>query len=1019
MNITQRLKLITFLPSIILFIISSIFLYYFATRYVEFGNIQKNIKQAPKTITLLRAVENEAILTARYLAKPQAPLLEKLKKQYARTDAAAAALRSGSMHNPKVKNALALLSIVRDKVQKQSTDFDQIYFALYYNAIIEPIARSLDLKHYTHLPFIITQRGAKDFESFLYTGQETGLLAYKNDRAEYDQKSQIVELSEIARADSFLQNYDNIELKEVIDSIKAMRLAFLNAKPFNTEEWIAKNRVKLDAIQNLLRSDVQSAAAFMKNRISFFLIALLIALAFLVLSILFMVYSYLFIKEYKKNREKLQNLLKSVALSDDILKERPDLAKELDLDNNEDIDKAYEILKLALKRTEIAKEAAEEANKAKSLFLANMSHEIRTPLNGIMGFTDLLRQSDLNEEQKEFVDIIKKSSENLLEIINNILDIAKIESQKIELEHIVFDPITEFENAVEVYAPRAAEKDLNLAFFIDPNLRKPLKGDPTKIKEVLINLISNAVKFTSKGGEIAVEIRKIAQKDSKAVVHFEVRDTGIGIPKDKRDRIFEAFTQADTSVTRKYGGTGLGLTISSEFIRLMGGQLKVDSEEGKGSTFHFDLELEEIPIIEEENYKDRFNILKVVFYEDSAKPKAQNRFLQEYMDYFGVQFQRLGSLQETLESGKKSNFALLDFDYVKPVQVKQFFMNKVPVALVSKVTKKRTVQELMSKLIKNINEPVNFTKLKELLDYYVSHAKEISNKSSIVALPQNVKFRAKALVAEDNVINQKLIKKTLEDYGLQVDLADNGLEALEKFKQNNYDIIFMDIQMPVKDGIEAMQEIHLYEKEMKRIPTPIIALTAHALKGDRERFMNKGFDEYITKPINRKDVETILKAFLPDKKYIPQAEEIEQEQNTQETQANEEPREVKKSGYDFDILLLKKSPLEAKLFANVLKSLGYSVDMALDLDDFKQRLEQRRYKIAFIDKESDEYNFHIIRALREIAPDTKFVLLVEPSYDIASLTTLEKEFYDDVMRNIIKKDFFKTEIEKLYQKEEV
>ncbi len=1016
MNVSHRLKLITFLPAIILFILSSIFLYYFTMRYIEYSDTQKILKKAHSSVALLRNIEDEATLAALYLAKPSEALKKRLKAQYTLTDTAAKKFRAPTLSS-KVANALALLRIVRDKTFKPGADFKQLYLALYYNAIIEPIAARLDLKRYKTLESALAQRSAKDFESFLYTGQETGLLAYLNEKRDYSQSYKIIELSEITRADTFLQNINNPQLKKVIDSIKSMRLAFLNDRPFDTTAWIAQNRIKLDTAQRLISTDITAATKFFQNRLSFFLIALLIALAFWILSILLMLYSYLFIKEYAKNREKLQNLLKTVALSDDILKERPDLAKEVDLDTSEGIEKAYEILRLALKRTEKAKEAAEEANKAKSLFLANMSHEIRTPLNGIMGFTELLKGTDLNDEQKEFVEIIKKSSENLLEIINNILDIAKIESKKIELEHVVFDPIVEFENAVEVYAPRAAEKDINLALFVDPHLSKPLKGDPTKIKEVLINLISNAVKFTPKGGEIAVEIRKIGQKDSKAILHFEVRDTGIGIPKDKRDKIFEAFTQADTSVTRKYGGTGLGLTISSEFVKLMGGQLKIESEEGKGSRFYFKLELEEIPVVEEESYKDRFNTLKVVFYEDSTKPKIQNRYIEEYMSYFGVHFTRIGSLQETLDTGKKSNFALLDFDYVDSKQIKQFFMNKVPVALISKVTKKRMVQEFAPKLVKNISEPANFTKLKELLGYYVEHAKEISSKATIAAIPQNVKFRAKALVAEDNVINQKLIKKTLEDYGMQVDLADNGLEALEKFKQNNYDIVFMDIQMPVKDGIEAMQEIHLYEKEMKLIPTPIIALTAHALKGDRERFMSRGFDEYITKPINRKDIETILKAFLPDKKYIPDVTQEPQEQSEQ-PQETETPKPVQKEAFDFDILLLKKSPLEAKLFANVLKSLGYSVDMALDLDDFKQRLEKRRYKIAFIDKESDEYNFHIIRALRETAPDTKFVLLVEPSFDIASLSTLEKEFYDDVIRNIIKKDFFKTEIEKLYQKEE-
>jgi len=838
-------------------------------------------------------------------------------------------------------------------------------------------------------------------------------LAYNNIKKLFDTTTQTIELALMRKADAFLDTNENPSLKPVMDKIRSLRLTYLQNRQFDTTAWIETNERKLRFLDDLLVRDIDGIVAVANDYLHFYLTAMLITLAFWLLSLLLFAYSYFVIKDFDKSTQKLENLLQKVALSEDILKEHPDLAQKVNLDTIEGIERAYELLHLALRRTETAKEAAEEANKAKSMFLANMSHEIRTPLNGIMGFTELLKGSDLTPEQKEYVTIIEKSSENLLEIINNILDIAKIESNKIELESVVFEPIEEFENAIEVYATRAAEKNIDLALFVDPHLDKPLKGDPTKIKEVLINLVSNAIKFTNKGGEVAVEIRKIGSNDSKAIVQFEVRDTGIGIPKEKRDKIFEAFTQADISVTRKFGGTGLGLTISSEFVKLMGGQLQLESEEGKGTRFFFTLELEEIPVMNEESLQEKFSTIKIAYFEDPGHPKTQTRYIQEYLEYFGVIFEKSDDLQQTIEQAKKSNFALLDYDFAKEKQINKFILNKIPIALIAKITHKKRLEDFTSKVIKILTEPVNFTKLKQLLQFYVEHSQELSQKTKILAATGSVKFKAKALVAEDNMINQKLIKKTLEDFGLEVDLADNGLEALEKFKQNSYDIVFMDIQMPVKDGIEAMQEIHLYEKEMHLVPTPIIALTAHALKGDRERFMSKGFDEYITKPINRKDIEMILKAFLPDKKYIPQLEE-EPEQTEQPSENLEE-----KEHYDFDIILLKKSPLEAKLFANVLKSLGYSVDIALDLDDFADRIRKRRYRIAFLDKESDEYNFHIIQKLCKEVPDMKYVLLVEPSYDLAQIPGMEKEFYDDIIRNIIKKDFFKTEIEKLFNKETV
>ena len=995
----KKLYLVTYLPLAILVLLSLAGLYWSATNVMQ---IQKHLDFAQKTPTLFTLIENieeEAMLSALFLANDASPnLVQKLQKSYQKTDNLAQTIEK---QHKSLAPSLALLQIVRGKTNSKEK-FQNIYFALYHQAIILPI--------YTYitqtLPF--DKRGLDIFESNIYTAQETGFLAYLNETKNFAQDHKLLELSEITKADKFLQYYSgHITLKSIMDSIRSMRLDFLTSKSFITQNWLDSNRKKLQTIHSLFIQNIQAIQNNLQKKLSWYLLALTLSLLLFIVAGTLLLLSYFTLREYSSNMTKLQDLLKNVALSDDILKERPDLAQQINLNTAEGIAKAYEILRLALRRTEKAKEAAEEANKAKSLFLANMSHEIRTPLNGIMGFTELLKGTKLTDEQREFVTIIEKSSENLLEIINNILDLAKIESKKIELESVVFEPIEEFENAVEVYAPRAAEKDIHLALFVDPTLDKPLKGDPTKIKEVLINLISNAVKFTPKGGEIAVEIRKVGSKDSQALIHFEVRDTGIGIPKEKRDKILEAFTQADVSITRKYGGTGLGLTISSEFIKLMGGRLHIESEEGKGSRFYFKLALEEIPVVNEESNQDRFQALKVLFFEDPTRKKIQNRFIEEYMRYFGVQFIKKESLQDIFEEGKKANFALLDYDIVVEKEIKQFFLHKIPVALITKITKKRQIQDLIPKLMRNITEPANYTKLLQTLEFYVQHAQELNEKSALIAASGAIRFKAKALVAEDNTINQKLIKKTLEDYGLEVDLAENGLEALEKFKKNRYDIVFMDIQMPLKDGTEAMQEIHLYEKEMKLIPTPIIALTAHALKGDRERFMSKGFDEYITKPISRKDIETILKAFLPDKKYFANEANDEAPQNTSQHRKEQ-----------FDIILLKKSPLEAKLFANVLKSLGYSVDMAHDLDDFAQRLETRSYAIAFIDKESEEYNFHIIRQIRKKAPSTKFVLLIEPSFDIQELSSIEKEFFDDIIRNVIKKDFFKKEIEKLLHKEE-
>ena len=780
--------------------------------------------------------------------------------------------------------------------------------------------------------------------------------------------------------------------------------------------------------------DYKSTHILQDNVLAMLIISSIIWLISIVLGVL----GYLLSSEITKNVKNFENMLKRVA-QDSKNTHNHDI--DINLQSIDGTNEAYKLLESIVEQTRKDKISAQEASEAKSMFLANMSHEIRTPLNGIVGFTELLKDTGLEEEQAEFVEIIEKSSENLLEIINNILDLSKIESNKLEIEDIVFSPIEEFESAVEVYAVRASEKHINLGCFVDPELECPLKGDPTKIKEVIINLLSNAVKFTSNSGAINVNIRKLnSQKDGISRVKFEVQDSGIGITNEQKARIFEAFGQADTSITRKYGGTGLGLTISSKFIELMGGQLDLSSESGIGSTFFFILEFEEVES-SCETAKEDFSTINALVLEDTHNIKMQGRNLSEYLNFYGVKYTMFRNIEELnhLKSQLDYNLLFIDYDYCTQNSLINYSKEPQELILLTKSTYKKKLDSLELNLFKTIYEPLNNTKIKSLLDTYQSQnfkaiksEKTSHNKSKVSA----TKFDANILIAEDNIINQKLIKRTLEDIGLNVEIASNGLEAFQKRKDEDFNLIFMDIQMPFLDGIEATKEILEYEEDYNQPHVPIIALTANALKGDRERFMKAGLDEYTTKPLVRAEIITLLNQFLQD--HVIENKEI----NTDDTQMNnsksneslsneintkeldkdtledniEEKSNDKpqKQGYKADILLAKKNSFETKLYIQLLESLGYTYNIAYSLDEIKNYLLSDSYKVILFDKECQElklseFSSMIKNSNKESKLSTKLILITE---QVNQKNNDDMQYVDEMISNVVNKDLLKLVFEK-------
>ena len=719
-------------------------------------------------------------------------------------------------------------------------------------------------------------------------------------------------------------------------------------------------------------------------------------------------------KELQYNRRNLEEILtNSLHNSNELYNEEgEEFNQNIDLKTKEGMKNAYMRIETLIENARADKTEALEANASKSLFLANMSHEIRTPLNGIVGFTELLKSTDLNSEQKEFINIVEKSSENLLSIINNILDLSKIESNKTELDIIVFDPIVEFENAVETYGIRASEKNIELDFYLDPAINKKLLGDAVKIKEVLINLLSNAIKFTDFGGKIKVEIRKVSTIENQTEISFSIEDNGVGMTKEQQLNVFTAFTQADVSITRKYGGTGLGLTISTKFLELMDAELKLESQKEKGTRFYFNIIFEEVLERTELDTSFTFDDINICKF-DYDLPVQQDIYLSEYLEHYKINYQTFTTPSDLKKcnENKNLNSIWIDVDNSDDKLLDNIYkINSHKVILLSSFSNRARFEELGIKVAKILYKPITPTKIVQGLNATSTIEVEKKVDVSTATSFQNIQFDANILVAEDNFINQKLIKQVLLRYGVSVELANNGLEAFEKRKDTDYDLIFMDIQMPVMDGIEATHEIINYEVEEKLQHTPIVALTANALNGDRERFLSEGLDEYIPKPIETNELLYILKKFLKPKteleSYLQEENNVlEENENDQENTILEtdnsyiKPNETTSEGIilledeplelnmakekptatnnipvmdeptanshasyeEKTILIAKKNPLEAQILSKVIANMHYKIQIVTHIEELSSLIAQEQYDILFIDKELEQFNQDILK----------------------------------------------------------